>query len=334
MQEVGADRAVTVLETRQHDAVFHLRHLGAGFDHEPVGGRRRPGRIPGAAGTFAHRARLEDIGGAARAADHGLGLEDVVVACAHIEADGTGDPVLLAVIHQQVGDADAVEDLVRGFLGGLGHDGLVGLAVNHDLPSPFTQIAPGFRVLHDGQAPLFELVHRGVDVTGHVEQQVFAHQPHQVDTSVADMVLRLILAPPGAHVAVDGVQALGDRAGAIDIGLLGNDDLLVLPPEPRLPGGAACRRGPHRRPEYRCRLRRSFCRPSVIHAFLQLETGGLERMQTAVIHADPLRLVVQELAVAHFLAGRGNVGELGDRRPPRLGRDRRQEILFRAVPDI
>ena len=237
MQEVGADRAITVLETRQHDAIFHLRHLGAGVDHEPIGGRGRPGRIPGAAGTFAHRTRLEDVGGAARAADHGLGLEDVVVACADVEADGTGNPVLLAVIHQQVGDADAVEDLVRRFLGGLGHDGLVGLAVNHDLPSPFTQIAPGFRVLHDGQAPLFELVHRGVDVTGHVEQQVFPHQPHQVDASVADMVLRIIFAPAGAHVAVDGVQALGDRTGAIDIGLLGNDDLLVLAPEPGLPCG-------------------------------------------------------------------------------------------------
>ncbi len=109
--------------------------------------------------------------------------------------------------------------------------------MNHDLPSPFTQIAPGVRVLHDGQAPLFELVHGGVNVAGHVEQQVFAHQPHQVDASVADMVLRIVFAPPGAHVAVDGVQALGDRAGAIDIGLLGNDDLLLLAPEPGLPCG-------------------------------------------------------------------------------------------------
>ena len=74
-------------------------------------------------------------------------------------------------------------------------------------------------------------------MTGHVEQQVFPHQPHQVDASVADMVLGIVLAPAGAHVAVDGVQALGDRAGAIDVGLLGNDDLLVLAPEPGFPGG-------------------------------------------------------------------------------------------------
>ena len=76
-------------------------------------------------------------------------------------------------------------------------------------------------------------------MAGHIEQQVFAHQPHQVDTRVADMVLRLILTPPGAHVAVNGVQTLGDRAGAIDIRLLGNNDLLVLTPEPGLPGGTA-----------------------------------------------------------------------------------------------
>jgi hypothetical protein len=30
---------------------------------------------------------------------------------------------------------------------------------------------------------------------------------------------------------------LGDRAGAIDVGLLGNDDLLVLAPEPGFPCG-------------------------------------------------------------------------------------------------
>jgi hypothetical protein len=71
-----------------------------------------------------------------------------------------------------------------------------------------------------------------------VEQQVLAHHPHQVDAGVADMVFRLVLAPARAHVAVDGVQALGDRARAIDIGLFGDDDLLVLTPESRLPGGA------------------------------------------------------------------------------------------------
>ena len=57
-------------------------------------------------------------------------------------------------------------------------------------------------------------------------------------------------------------------------------------------------------------------------------------MQAAVIHADGFRLVVQQLAVAHFLAGPGNVRELGDRRPPGLGGDGRQEVLFRAVAEL
>src|SRR5262249_11515008 len=111
--------------------------------------------------------------------------------------------------------------------------------MNHDLPSPLSQIAPSLRVAHNGQAPLFELMHRGVDVTGHIEKQVFTHQPHQIDTRVADMVLRIIFAPSGAHVAIYSVQALSDRAGAIDIGFLGDNDLLVLTPESCLPGGAA-----------------------------------------------------------------------------------------------
>src|SRR6188472_3551506 len=94
------------------------------------------------------------------------------------------------------------------------------------------------------------------------------------------------------------------------------------------------RQGPHRRPEYRCRLRRSSRKPSVSHAFLHLETIGLKRMQTTFIHADKFRLAVQQLAVAHLLAGRGNIRELGDRRPPRLRSNGRQEVLFRAVPEF
>ena len=68
----------------------------------------------------------------------------MVVAGADVEADGTGDAVLLGVVHQQVGDADTVEDLVGRLLGGLGHDRLVGLAVDHDLPAAFAQVGPVF----------------------------------------------------------------------------------------------------------------------------------------------------------------------------------------------
>src|SRR6185437_11192231 len=75
-------------------------------------------------------------------------------------------------------------------------------------------------------------------------------------------------------------------------------------------------------------IRRKTGRPSVVHAFLEFQAGVLQRAQAALIHADPFRLVVQELAVAHFLAGRGNIGELGNRRPPGLRGDGREEVLF------
>ena len=32
VQEIGTDRAIAVLESGEDDAVFHLRHLGAGED--------------------------------------------------------------------------------------------------------------------------------------------------------------------------------------------------------------------------------------------------------------------------------------------------------------
>src|SRR6185437_6492601 len=66
------------------------------------------------------------------------------------------------------------------------------------------------------------------------------------------------------------------------------------------------------------RIRRKTGRPSVVHAFLELEARVLERAQAALVEADPFRLVVQELAVAHFLGGRGNIRQLGNRRAPRL----------------
>jgi hypothetical protein len=154
----------------------------------------------------------------------------VVVAGADVEANGTGDAVLLGLVHQQMGDADAVEDLVGGLLGGLGDDRLVGLAVDHDLPATLALVGAGLGVAHQRQAPFLELVHRRVDVAGHVEQQVLADHAHQVDAGVADVVFRVILAEAGAHVAVDRVQALGDGAGAVDVRLLGDDDLLVFAP--------------------------------------------------------------------------------------------------------
>ena len=172
-----------------------------------------------------------------RAADHRLRLEDVVVARAHVEADGPCDAVFPGIVHQQVRHADPVVDLVSGLLGSLGHDRLIGLAVDHDLPAAFAKVVTRLRVLHDRQAPFLELVHRRIHVTRHVEEQILAHHPHQVDAGVADVIFRVVLAPARAHVAVDRVEALCDGAGAVDIGLLGDDDLFVLTPETGLPGG-------------------------------------------------------------------------------------------------
>ena len=44
------------------------------------------------------------------------------------------------------------------------------------------------------------------------------------------MIFRVVLAEARTHVAVDRVQALGYRAGTIDVCLFGNDDLFVLAP--------------------------------------------------------------------------------------------------------
>ena len=69
-------------------------------------------------------------------------------------------------------------------------------------------------------------------MAGDVVAQILPHQTHEVVPSVADMVLGLVLVPLHAHVAVDRIEALSDRAAALDVGLLDDDDLLVAPPVP------------------------------------------------------------------------------------------------------
>ncbi len=138
-----------------------------------------------------------------------------------------------------MGHHDPVVDLGGGLARGLGDDRLVAFAVNHDLPFAFALIAPRFRVPHDRQAPLLELVHRGVDVPGDVVTQIFAHEPHEVVAGIADMVLGLVLVPLHAHVAVDGIEALRDRAAALDVGLFDADNLQVASPVPGFVGRTA-----------------------------------------------------------------------------------------------
>ncbi len=230
VQEVGPDRTIAVLKTGQHDAVFHLRHFRTGLDQQAIGRARRPRRVPDTPRALAHGTRFVDVRCAAGGDDHGLRLEDVVVAGTDVEADGTGHAVFLRLVHQQVRHTDAVEHLVGGFLRGFGDDGFVGLPMNHDLPAAFALVGTGLGVAHERQTPFLELVHGRVDVARHVEQQVLAHHAHEVDARIADMVFRIVLAEAGAHVAVDRIQTLGDRTGAVDVRLLGDDDVLVLPP--------------------------------------------------------------------------------------------------------
>ena len=105
--------------------------------------------------------------------------------------------------------------------------------MDHDLPATFTQERAGLRVTHDRHAPFFKLVNRGVNVARHVEQQVFTNHAHEVDTRVAHVIFRVVLAEAGAHVAVDCVQTLCNSTGTVDVRLLGDDDLLVLAPVAR-----------------------------------------------------------------------------------------------------
>ena len=230
MEEIGAHRTVAVLEPGEDDPVLHLGHLGADEDRQRIGRRAAPGGIPGSPHAFAHRAGLEDVRRAAGGHDDGLRAEDVEIPAADVEPDGAGDAVGLRFVHQQVGHHDPVVDFIGGLAGGFGDDRLVALAVDHDLPLAFALITPGFRVLHDGKAPLLELVHRGVDMAGDVVAEILAHQTHEVVAGVADMVLGLVLVPLHAHVAVDRIQALGHGAAALDIRLLDADHLQVAPP--------------------------------------------------------------------------------------------------------
>jgi hypothetical protein len=138
-----------------------------------------------------------------------------------------------------MGHHDPVVDFGGGLAGGFGDDGLVALAVNHDLPLAFALIPPGLRVSHDRKAPLLEFVHGGVDVAGDVVAQIFPHQPHEIVARVADMVLGLVLAPLHAHVAIDRVKPLSDGAAALDIRLFDADDLEIAAPVAGFVCGAA-----------------------------------------------------------------------------------------------
>jgi hypothetical protein len=115
------------------------------------------------------------------------------------------------------------------------------IGLDHDLPLAFALVASGLGVAHHRQAPFLELVHRAVDVARDVVAEILAHQAHQVVARVADMVLGHVLLPLHAHVAVDRVQPLRDRAAPLDVRLLDAHDLEVAPPVAGLVGRPAAR---------------------------------------------------------------------------------------------
>ncbi len=176
---------------------------------------------------------------AARSDDDRLRPEDVEVAIANVEAHGACDALRSRLVHQQVRDHDPVVDLAHGFARGLGDDGLVAFAVDHDLPLAFAEVAAGLRILEDRQTPFLELVHGRIDVTSDVVNEILPDKTHEVTARIADEILGLVLAPLHAHVAIDGGQPLRDGTASLDVRLLDEDDLQVAAPIARFVGGAA-----------------------------------------------------------------------------------------------
>src|SRR4029079_8556904 len=231
VQEVGTDGTIAVLETGEDDPVLHLCHRGADQNGQSIGGGAAPGGIPGAPHAFTDCARLEDVRRAARRHDDRFRAEYVKMPGTDIEADGACN-ALAPLVHQQVGHHDPVIDFGSGLACSLGDDGLVALAVDHDLPFAFALISPVLRVSHDRQAPLLELVHRGVDMPRNVVAQILTHQPHQVVPRVADMIFELIFVPLHAHVAVYSIKPLRDGSAPLDVRLLDAYDLQITAPVP------------------------------------------------------------------------------------------------------
>src|SRR5262249_47085235 len=188
---------------------------------------------------FSDRAGLEDVRRATGGYDDRLGAGDGENPGTGVEGDSPRDPGGGLLIHQQGGDHDPVVDFGSGLARGLGDDRLVALAVDHDLPFAFALISPGFRVPHDGETPLLELVDRGVDVSSDIVAQILPDQTHEVVARVADMVFGPIFVPLHAHVTVDRIQALCDCAAALDVRFFHAYDLEVAAPVPGFVSGPA-----------------------------------------------------------------------------------------------
>jgi hypothetical protein len=235
------NHAPTVLEAHRDEAHFLTRHLGSAEDREERAGTGVEGRIPRAAEALTRGARLEHVHRTAHGHQGGLGLEHVELVLADAEPDGAH---ALVAFHQRVGDEHPLEVLaarvLQGVLRGLGHDDLVRLAVDHELPTALVDVLP-LLVLPDGEPPLLEQVDGGVHVPGDVGDQVLTGDAHEVVANVVAVVLQGVVAGVQVDVLVDGGQAHGDRARAVHGRLVHQRDLqsVLLGPVGRLDGRTA-----------------------------------------------------------------------------------------------
>src|SRR5665811_1026750 len=263
-QEPGADRAVTVLKPGGDETVFHQDHLGADFGGHGIGGAGVPYGVPGTTLAFTHRPGPEDIDHTAAGDDHGLAFEHVGLLLTHAETHRAADPVGVFLVGEQFDDEDALVDVVhpQGVLGGFGHDHLVGITVDHALPTPGADAHPAVRqpgnafvfgdlAVHgvaffvffpDGQTPIFKVLHGLVDVGADAVDQVFPDDAHEVGAHHVHIVGYFVFR---TDVGVDGGQTHSYRTGAIHGGFVHQGD---LQPGGFRPGGSFNRGAAARHP--------------------------------------------------------------------------------------
>jgi len=136
-QKPGTHRAVAILEPGGDEAAFHLGQLSSHLSHHGVVGAGVPGWIPGTTQALTHRARTEDVHRTTTHAADGLGLDEIYFVLADAEACGAGNPAGVIGIGEQPDNEQPLDDVVhtQSVFGGFGHDYLVRLAVDHDLPA-------------------------------------------------------------------------------------------------------------------------------------------------------------------------------------------------------
>ena len=126
--------------------------------------------------------------------------EDEQLVLADREADRAGAAV---AIQQRTNDEHAFVNLsytcfAERVLGRFGDDHLIGLAVDHELPTAFMNVL-AVLVLPDRQTPLLEEMDGGVHVTGDVGYQVLTGDAHEIVADVVNVVLQGVGCHPSAQ---------------------------------------------------------------------------------------------------------------------------------------